>query len=80
MFDPFRVACDWDLFPWVSPTAIHIEPLRGIATLFWKRSTSEGDTREEALANIQEAVDLYLETVEDDQPFSPDAEIAEIAV
>jgi predicted RNase H-like HicB family nuclease len=41
---------------------------------------SEGDTREEALANIQEAVDLYLETVEDDQPFSPDAEIAEIAV
>jgi len=31
----------------------------------------EGDTREEPLANIQEAVDLHIETVEDDQPFSP---------
>ena len=41
---------------------------------------SEGNTREEALTNIQEAIDLYLESVEDDQPFSPDAEIAEIAV
>ena len=26
---------------------------------------SEGDTREEALANIQEAIELYLEPVED---------------
>ena len=41
---------------------------------------SEGNTREEALAKIQEAIDLYLESVEDDQPFSPDAEITEIAV
>ncbi|MCY2950524.1 MAG: type II toxin-antitoxin system HicB family antitoxin, partial [Planctomycetota bacterium] len=37
---------------------------------------SEGDTREEALANIQEAIDLHLEPIEDGQPFSPDAEIA----
>ena len=27
---------------------------------------SEGDTREEALANIREAIELYLEAVEDD--------------
>jgi len=27
---------------------------------------SEGDTREEALQNIREAIDLYLEPVEDD--------------
>lgn len=27
---------------------------------------SEGDTEEEALANIREAVELYLEPVEDD--------------
>ena len=27
---------------------------------------SEGDTLEEAMANIREAVDLYLEPVEDD--------------
>jgi predicted RNase H-like HicB family nuclease len=41
---------------------------------------SEGNTREEALDNIQEAIDLYLEQVDDDQPCSPDAEITEIAV
>jgi predicted RNase H-like HicB family nuclease len=27
---------------------------------------SEGDTEEEALRNIQEAIELYLESVEDD--------------
>ena len=27
---------------------------------------SEGDSRDEALANIREAIDLYLEPVEDD--------------
>jgi predicted RNase H-like HicB family nuclease len=27
---------------------------------------SEGDTREEALANIREAIELYLEPVDDD--------------
>ncbi len=27
---------------------------------------SEGDTRDEALANIREAIDLYLEPVDDD--------------
>jgi predicted RNase H-like HicB family nuclease len=41
---------------------------------------SEGDTREEALRNIREAIDLYLESVEDDASFSPNAEQLEIAV
>ena len=41
---------------------------------------SEGDTRDEALANVREAIELYLEPVEDDAGFSPDAETVEIAV
>ena len=41
---------------------------------------SEGDTREEALENIREAIELYLETVEDDLVFSETAEQVEIAV
>jgi predicted RNase H-like HicB family nuclease len=41
---------------------------------------SEGETREEALVNIKEAIALYLETVEDDQSFSPNAEELDIAI
>ena len=41
---------------------------------------SEGDTRDEALANIAEAIQLYLEPVEDDVSNAPGAEITEIAV
>jgi predicted RNase H-like HicB family nuclease len=41
---------------------------------------SEGDTREQALANIEEAIQLYLEPVEDDVCFGPDAEVVEIPV
>ena len=41
---------------------------------------SEGDTKEEAMANIKEAIELYLEPVEDDLALSPDHEITEIAV
>ncbi|MCX6580452.1 MAG: type II toxin-antitoxin system HicB family antitoxin [Candidatus Aminicenantes bacterium] len=41
---------------------------------------SEGDTREEALRNIHEAIDLYLEPVEDDLVFVKNAELLEIAV
>lgn len=41
---------------------------------------SEGETREEALRNVEEAVRLYLEPVEDDQRFAPNAEVLEIAV
>jgi predicted RNase H-like HicB family nuclease len=32
---------------------------------------SEGDTKAEALANIQEAIELYLEPVEDDWVYDP---------
>lgn len=41
---------------------------------------TEGDTREEALKNIQEAIELYLEPVEDDLTYGPSAEIAEVAI
>jgi predicted RNase H-like HicB family nuclease len=41
---------------------------------------SEGETREEALANIQEAIQLYLEPVEDDSAFPPLSEIIGIAI
>ena len=41
---------------------------------------SEGDSREEALANIQEAVELYLEPVDDDATYPPDVEVVELAL
>ncbi len=41
---------------------------------------SEGDTRDEALKNIEEAVKLYLESVDDDQEFASDSEVVELAV
>ncbi|MDQ6886226.1 MAG: type II toxin-antitoxin system HicB family antitoxin [Gemmatimonadota bacterium] len=44
---------------------------------------SEGDTREEALANIREAIQLHLEPVEDDtvgRATAGTAELVEIAV
>jgi len=41
---------------------------------------SEGDTKKEAFENIREAIELYLEPVEDDFTLPPDSEIEEIAV
>jgi predicted RNase H-like HicB family nuclease len=41
---------------------------------------SEGDTKDQAMANIREAIELYLEPVEDDLSLSPGHEITEIAV
>ncbi len=41
---------------------------------------SEGDTREEALRNIEEAIRLYLEPVDDDSSLASDAEVVEIGV
>lgn len=41
---------------------------------------SEGNTREEALKNIREAIELYLEPVEDDTTFASNAEQIEITV
>lgn len=39
---------------------------------------SEGDTVEEALANIREAIELYLEPVEDDWVWEETALVEEI--
>jgi len=41
---------------------------------------SEGSSKEEALRNIHEAIELYLEPVEDDVSLSPNAEYMEIAI
>ena len=41
---------------------------------------SEGDSKDEAIKNIQEAVALYLEPVEDDHSFTPEAEYLDIAL
>jgi len=41
---------------------------------------SEGDTREEALGNIREAIQLYLEEIDDDATFSPQSEQVEVVV
>lgn len=41
---------------------------------------SEGNSREEALENIREAIELYLEPVEDDMSLVPGTEIMELAV
>jgi predicted RNase H-like HicB family nuclease len=41
---------------------------------------SGGETREEALANVQEAIALYLEPIDDDRGFAPNAEVLEVAV
>lgn len=41
---------------------------------------SEGDDRDEALANIREAIELYLDPVDDDEVLGADYEITEIAL
>jgi len=41
---------------------------------------SEGNTKEEALKNIREAIELYLEPIENDEVFAPNAEMVELAV
>ncbi|WKZ15735.1 MAG: type II toxin-antitoxin system HicB family antitoxin [Candidatus Jettenia caeni] len=41
---------------------------------------SEGNTKNEALKNIREAIELYLEPVEDNLRFNPDAQVLEIAI
>jgi predicted RNase H-like HicB family nuclease len=41
---------------------------------------SEGDTREEAVANVREAIALYLGPVDDDTVFGPDVEVVEVAL
>ncbi len=41
---------------------------------------SEGNTKEEALVNIREAIELYLESAEDDHISADKAEVLELAV
>ncbi|MBN1663970.1 MAG: type II toxin-antitoxin system HicB family antitoxin [Deltaproteobacteria bacterium] len=41
---------------------------------------SEGDSKDEAIKNIREAIELYLEPVEDDEIFPMNSEIIELAV
>ncbi|MFB3139910.1 MAG: type II toxin-antitoxin system HicB family antitoxin [Candidatus Acidiferrales bacterium] len=41
---------------------------------------SEGDTKEEALANIREAIELYLEPTEDDFVADGSLEVVELAL
>ena len=41
---------------------------------------SEGNSKEEALKNIREAIEVYLEPVEADQVLGPNCEIVELAV
>ena len=41
---------------------------------------SEGDTREEALTNIRDAIQLYLEPLDDETAAPPHGEVVEIAV
>ena len=38
------------------------------------------DTKEEVLKNIREAIELYLEEVEDDSVIGPKAEVVNVAV
>ena len=41
---------------------------------------SEGDTREDALRNIREAIELYLEPLDDDLSGKDGAELTELVV
>jgi len=41
---------------------------------------SKGESKEEVLENIREAIELYLEPVDDDIDLVPGAEIMEIAI
>ena len=41
---------------------------------------SEGDSKKQALSNIKEAIELYLEPAEDDLTLPPGTEIMELAV
>ena len=41
---------------------------------------SEGNTRDEAIVNIKQAIEIYLEPVEDDHTFSSNAEYLNIAI
>jgi predicted RNase H-like HicB family nuclease len=41
---------------------------------------SEGDTKDEAMTNIKEAIALYLEPAEDDAVYGESGEVVELAL
>ncbi|MBC8183134.1 type II toxin-antitoxin system HicB family antitoxin [candidate division KSB1 bacterium] len=41
---------------------------------------SEGDSKEDAMNNIREAIELYLEPIDDDFDYNPKSEIMELAL
>jgi len=41
---------------------------------------SEGDTKEQALENIKEAIELYIEPIDDDTSYGSGAEVMDLAV
>jgi predicted RNase H-like HicB family nuclease len=41
---------------------------------------SEGDNKEEALTNIREAIELYLEPLEEDLMTTPNTQVIEVAI
>jgi len=62
---------------------IVLEPVKRGIYCFCPFSTgciSEGDSREEALTNIKEAIKLYLEPTEDDHILKDKAETVELAL
>jgi len=52
--------------------AVRVPVLRGCI--------SEGDSKEEALCNIKEAIALYLKTDDDDLNHGPDALVEEVEI
>ena len=43
-------------------------------------SISEGETKDEAVRDTKEAIAFYLEPVENDMSYGPDAETTEVAI
>ena len=41
---------------------------------------SEGNTRKETLKNIKEAIELYLDPVDDDLNFAPNSQLVKLTV
>jgi predicted RNase H-like HicB family nuclease len=63
---------------------IHIEPSEDggytVVVPSLPGCISEGETKEQAINNIREAIELYLEPVEDDVLATSNVEIMELAI
>ena len=51
-----------------------------LGNLKWLYTISEGNTKEEAIENIKEAIELYLEPIDDDILTVSNAEKVELAL